>query len=541
MGYFLRRLKKKKKIDLKGLEIVEGKITNISGIESQEEEWVFTNNDPQIYIRFQQPVWGLRYTRDLEWGELIGREFSKIYFKTNEEDFSERKCCDIPFTAEKKIVREIHFVSPIDEIRFDPAEASGRCKIRNISFVPLYEKRTIETVMENEIPDRVFEKGVLLFTHAMSLSGAPILAYHIAVGLQEKGISVIVLAREMGDGFLEDWYKQHDIPVIPLNVLDEGEFAYIDFDSEYSWRIINRKNYTDVLFHLLKNMGYTTAITNSIVSGEYVAGLKQCDFKVVSLIHEMKTTIELYNFVSMGRQVAEGTDYIVFPNEVVKNDFLTVYPDVKGKCLIRAQGLYLNDSVKIKNSSVLSLCNIGDNDTVIMSSGTCELRKGTDLFVEVAIMFLMSHTDNRTHFVWTGEFYSPELKGWIFNQIERSGYKDYIHFIPFVKDPGEYKALLRRANIFLAMSREDPFPSTVLEAMQNGVPVIGFKNTGGIQIMLDEGRGMLKEAYDLKGITEGMDDLLMNNEMRSEICRNAKIYLNELNFDSYVDFLEKII
>ena len=72
----------------------------------------------------------------------------------------------------------------------------------------------------------------------------------------------------------------------------------------------------------------------------------------------------------------------------------------------------------------------------VMSSGTAELRKGVDLFVDAAIVLLNKKAD--IHFVWTGEFQNKELECWMKDQIRRSGFEENFHFVRFVKDSEEY-------------------------------------------------------------------------------------------------------
>lgn len=524
--------------ELPELDIEGGEIKRVKGIKTEGAEWAFSDNDPQIYISFTRPIWGLRYTRDIEWGEFTGREFSKIYFKDNSQEYSETNSCDIPFLADKKIVRELHFNRPIREIRFDPVEASGRCKVTNLKFLPIYEKKSMASIVKEEYHIPEAKDGVLIVTHSMSMTGAPILAFHIAKSMKEQGRKVVVLAREMGNGFLESKYESEDIPVIPMDIFDEGGFAYIEFAEDDTWEVINRKNYSGVVIENLKKLGYTTAITNSIVSGQYVKPLKENDIKTMSLIHEMKTTIELYGFTEYGRCIAELSDKIVFPNEIVKSDFQKIYSNISGQCIIKPQGIYMNIMNSREDNDFLQKWGISSEDVLVMSSGTCELRKGTDFFVELAIMYLRNKAQKNVHFIWTGEFYDKELQGWLLNQIERAGLEDRIHFIPFIREPETYRALLSKANVFLGLSREDPFPSTVLEAMCCNVPVIGFKGTGGIQVMLSEHRGMLANAFDLSEIMEYMHIILCEEELRKQMCGKAQEYVEQLDFLSYVSFLD---
>jgi len=50
------------------------------------------------------------------------------------------------------------------------------------------------------------------------------------------------------------------------------------------------------------------------------------------------------------------------------------------------------------------------------------------------------------------------------------------------------------ADLFFLSSREDPFPTTVLEAMAYGLPVVGFAGTGGVEEQICGGRGRRRRS-----------------------------------------------
>ncbi|MBC7762671.1 MAG: glycosyltransferase [Candidatus Saccharibacteria bacterium] len=52
-------------------------------------------------------------------------------------------------------------------------------------------------------------------------------------------------------------------------------------------------------------------------------------------------------------------------------------------------------------------------------------------------------------------------------------------------------------------SREDPFPSVVLEAMDAEVPVIAFQDATGTQELLERGAGALVESFDVSAMARG--------------------------------------
>ena len=99
--------------------------------------------------------------------------------------------------------------------------------------------------------------------------------------------------------------------------------------------------------------------------------------------------------------------------------------------------------------------------------------------------------------------------------------------------------LLRHADVFWLTSREDPFPSVVLEAMKYEIPVVAFKNSGGVNTMLDEGRGNLISEFDVEEMAKVTKQLL--SERREEVLTGAKAWIEDkLKFDDYIRYLEQL-
>lgn len=493
----------------------------------EADQWQFLNNDPQFHIDFPQPVYGLHLVCEVEEGSFE-KGTSLIYYRKEGEDFAEERKCEWNFKVPGKIERELRFEEAIHSIRFDPVDFEGTCRMKQF---------TLEVLEEEEKPlseggER--EEKIAVMTHEMSTSGAPILAYHIAEGLKNAGKDVTALTRCTNDGFLEKKYTERGIPVINLESPQESEYGYLYLSLTDPQGV---EKYKDEVFRQLRNQGYTTVIANTIVSGQYVELLKDYGFRIISLIHEMKGGIELFGHKGAGAKIADYADYIVFPNEWVQEDFMGLFPEISGECLICSQGIYLKETAGGKKAENLEEYGIQKDDTVIMSSGTCDLRKGVDLFIQAALLLCRRQKGKKIHFVWTGDFYHADLEYWLMNQIEKSGFCDNFHFIPFIKDTEKYGALLRRADLFWAMSREDPFPSTVLEAMNNRVLVMGFKNTGGIQTMLSDRRGILVDGFYLEDFVSAAEHAIYHKEDYAPVLDAAQGYVKKLDFAFYVNFL----
>ena len=106
-------------------------------------------------------------------------------------------------------------------------------------------------------------------------------------------------------------------------------------------------------------------------------------------------------------------------------------------------------------------------------------------------------------------------------QIEKSGFSKRILLLRFLSNPNEYKYLLKNITTFWLTSREDPFPSVVLEAMKFHKPVIGFRNSGGFISMARNNRAYVKGSF--------ID------------WNSVDSFIEGLSLDEYITFLNELI
>jgi glycosyltransferase involved in cell wall biosynthesis len=92
------------------------------------------------------------------------------------------------------------------------------------------------------------------------------------------------------------------------------------------------------------------------------------------------------------------------------------------------------------------------------------------------------------------------------------------------------------ANVFINPTWEDNFPTTNLEALACGTPVITYK-TGGSVEAVDEETGFVVEQGDIDGLLTGID--CVKRKEKSEyidICRSRAINKFNKN-DRYLDYI----
>ncbi|MDG6093660.1 glycosyltransferase [Acetobacter sp. AN02] len=104
------------------------------------------------------------------------------------------------------------------------------------------------------------------------------------------------------------------------------------------------------------------------------------------------------------------------------------------------------------------------------------MRKGFDLFLQLWRQTAGARKDGGcTHLVWTGDL-DPEMRGWMESEIAQALESGRFHMPGRIGNMSDY---LSAADAFVLTSREDPYPSVVMEAMASGLPCVAFSGSGG--------------------------------------------------------------
>jgi glycosyltransferase involved in cell wall biosynthesis len=128
-----------------------------------------------------------------------------------------------------------------------------------------------------------------------------------------------------------------------------------------------------------------------------------------------------------------------------------------------------------------------DKDTLlVLGAGTIEMRKGVDLFVEIASRIAKKAQHMKVKYAWIGSGYLPDydfhLSVWLNDQIHRSGLGDDLTMLD---ESPAYRDLIKRCDIFVMSSRLDALPNVAIDAMLAGKPVLCFENACGIAEQLE--------------------------------------------------------
>jgi glycosyltransferase involved in cell wall biosynthesis len=243
----------------------------------------------------------------------------------------------------------------------------------------------------------------------------------------------------------------------------------------------------------LKEAGFECAITNTVFSGALAGMLADLSFETCSLLHELPTIVRERYGVPLYERIRDNSGTVVFPNAFVESELTAAFGAPSRRAVVRPQGKYKNIRVPPDaRAAVREELGLVPFSKLVVNVGYGDIRKGIDVFVAVAARLATTHPN--IHFLWVGAL-DPGVSRWLKRDIEVRGLRN-MHFVPFAADVGRY---FGAADLFFLSSREDPFPSVVLEALSCGIPVASFDSGGGqVELLRDPALGVLIPFLDVE-------------------------------------------
>ncbi|WP_338134420.1 glycosyltransferase [Cohnella candidum] len=345
---------------------------------------------------------------------------------------------------------------------------------------------------------------MILVTHNAHFNGAQLLALHIAKALRQ--------------------HFGYQLEIICL----EGGVLLPEFKKYGNVQVLNQREALEELATKLWKKDFRTAICNTVISGELVEKFSTAGIRCLSLIHELPGVIHQYKAEEKARKISENADCVVFPSRFVHEKFNEICPIDTRKSVIMPQGLFKVNKLKDRKSAARekfrSMHRLPEEAHIVLGVGFADHRKGIDLFCEVASK--VRQADRNTYFVWVG---SREPN--VFFSIKEEQKKNVIFLDP-ANDIDLYYAA---ADLYLLTSREDPFPTVVLDALSVGVPVIGFREAGGFVDIVTEQTGALVDYLNTEEMAAAVLRMLSDREAKERKGAAAiRLVESRFYFLSYV-------
>lgn len=345
------------------------------------------------------------------------------------------------------------------------------------------------------------KKSILLVGHDAWPHGAQMLLLNMAKTFSMQfGMRVLIVLQKSGS--LLDQYEQY------------GAVKVLERDGEEN------------VVAAIEKGRFGHAITNTSVAGDVVPLLKDLDINVVSLIHELPRLITEYGLEDSVKKIAKCSDHVVFPAEFVQKGFAEKAGVVQGEALVRPQGIYKNFEYNANaKKKVCEELGIPADSKLIINVGYADLRKGFDIFLNIAGQ--MASDKKHVHFLWVGGM-APDMERWVFSDLAEQELLSNFHSIGYTDRVEDY---FSACDCLFLSSREDPYPSVVLEAMSVGKPVVLFENATGLDNVVEK-HGLIVDRNDNQKIISALTKSI--NTSSDLLFRERSEYVKEhYQFDEY--------
>ncbi len=367
------------------------------------------------------------------------------------------------------------------------------------------------------------KKKIIIVTHDLLRHGAQFLSLNFAKTLTERyDRQVHIIACD--DGPLRKQFEQYG----PVTILKQ------DFDQS-------------ALQETLQNLyreGFHQAFINSAASGWLAPYFSKNNISFIGLVHEMKSIIESMGLEKNLQNFHDHARRVIFPATCVRDQAAQFLSKKQWhNARICPQGVYKldpfihEDERELARKKIIERHDIPANAQIILGVGFADHRKGIDIFVKWATSDALKHED--AHFIWVGEI-AKDMSDKVEAILSNAGpLKSRVHLPGFTTQTKDYYLA---ADFYALTSREDPFPSTALEALNAQTPVIMIKGTGGIEDLTEKECVMTVKSSNAQDFAAVLLPLLANFEEKERLSElGVKLIREQFGFYSYVgDLLDEL-
>ena len=351
-------------------------------------------------------------------------------------------------------------------------------------------------------------KKLLFITHDASRTGAPMLLLNLLrwfAAHKKEDYDISVMCVE--DGELLEEYK-HYATTILFKKKHQSKSRIVA-------KVLNKWHIKKQL-QSLKKESWDLIFSNTIVNGKMLELLKRTQVPVITYVHELQFSIELFLKRGQVQGTLKNADYYLCGSKLVQQTLINQYhvKSTQTKVVNSFVEFKSNQKEEFLSSQLKKELDIPEDALVVGMMGSFIWRKGADFFIETAKKL----QSEQIYFIWVGAN-NPKYIAEFQYDLEQLNCTLKLKLIPPSK---EYKKYFNMIDDFYLSSREDPYPMVMVEASSFGIPILCFENTGGAQEFIDEKTGYIIPYGNITAAAEKLIDYHNNRTVLSENCEAIK-------------------
>ena len=353
-------------------------------------------------------------------------------------------------------------------------------------------------------------KKILFISHEASRSGAPIVLLHLLNWLK-KNTALVFEILLLSDGPLKPAFEKlgktfvlSDLIIQPtLTGRIKKKLMGITLDHQYKKTV-----------NFFSKRGYDLIYGNTVVSLPWLKIFKQDhSLKTLCCIHELSYALNYFFTDEYLEKNLNRVDSIIAVSEAVRNNLVNSLNIPKEKVQLHYEFID-TDNLPERADSINEKLNIMPDEFVIGAGGAPSWRKGTDLLIPLTLKLTELYPDLKFRVIWLGANTQDDYVKQLIYDAQKCRINSKIIFLENKPNPLDYINLF---DVFVLLSREDPFPLIALEATWLKKPIIAFENSGGIPELIAQGAGLLAPYLNITELADLIGKLSENNDFSSKL------------------------
>lgn len=344
----------------------------------------------------------------------------------------------------------------------------------------------------------ISNKNILVVTHELSLTGAPIVVLDAVKVLLQSGYRIVVASPF--DGSLRQEYQKLGVPIIIDNKLSIGRFEGDSvIDVEISWYRNDFLKHFNCIF-------ISTFVGHNLVF--------KSDNPVVPIfwwLHEGSYTYDYAKTCGDNVPKIIPDNVFVYCGGTYASEMLSKY------------GYSYNNKVLLYGVEEPTICyRVHEKSALIkfLIVGTIDERKAQDIILE-SLHRMNTTLFEKAMFTFIGEANPFYIN--IFAGIENSAKShDNIKVLPPMPRNALYK-FYQEADCLICSSRDDPMPVVVTEMLALSKPVICSTNVGQSRYIQDGINGYIFETNNVNELLEKIEYVVINPSQARTVGKMGRL------------------
>lgn len=353
-------------------------------------------------------------------------------------------------------------------------------------------------------------KSVLVLTHELSLTGAPLVLIQAVKVLIQSGFDVLVVSPENGP--LKETYMKMNVPVI-IDPQIQSEFGYIKIAYDFNFVIVS-----------------------TVVLWECIEAFSKTSLPVLWWVHDSRIGYENYLRYVLPETIGEnillycGGDYA----QKVITEYRPLYP-----ASILLYGVE-DFSSQIPKTVDRKYWNLPEDKMIFANIGQITQRKGQDILVK-AIHLMPKEILRNCVFIFVGTVIDRGIYKSI-NELQEV----YPQNIVYIKQmPYDLlKEFYREIDGVICSSIDDPLPAFVSEALLMSRLCICSSNTAFRSIITSGENGYLFESGNAEELSSIICEVVRDTTCHHDIKQKARklyetTFAPEIFFQNFTDIIKE--